>query len=113
MNNNLELFTSPRQFPVDANIIHTFGQLMATTGPLFIIQSLGILSVLIGVLLVALVDFSIAPNRSSLALTFIVSKVAARWQKSLIILIFNNFWLFGLYKTCASAKIRSDSKQII
>ena len=66
MNNNLELFTSPRQFPVDANVIHTFGQLMATTGPaLFIIQSLGILSVLIGVLTVALVEFSIAPESVS------------------------------------------------
>ena len=65
MNNNLELFTSPRQFPLDASIIHTFGQLMASTSPLFIIQSLGFLSVLIGVLLVAVVDFSIEPNSAN------------------------------------------------
>ena len=38
-----------RQLPIDANILHTFGQLLATVVPLVAVQGLGILSLLSGV----------------------------------------------------------------
>ena len=46
---------SARQFPIDANVIHTFGQLIAAAAPLIAIQALSILSVVAGVALVGVI----------------------------------------------------------
>ena len=53
----INYFTA-RQYPVDASAIHTLGQLLGTTGPFFIVQAFGTLSILLGVLLIAFVNFS-------------------------------------------------------
>ena len=49
---------SARQFPIDANILHTFGQLLAAVAPLLAIQALSILSVVAGVALVGFISSS-------------------------------------------------------
>ena len=46
---------SARQFPIDANVLHTFGQLIAAAAPLIAIQALSILSVVAGVALVGVI----------------------------------------------------------
>ena len=45
-----------RNYPIDANVIHTFGQILAAFGPLLFIQTLGFVSVLIGVASVSAVN---------------------------------------------------------
>ena len=60
---SVDFFTG-RQYPVDANVIHTLGQLTATVGPIFLLQTLGLASLLIGVLLISLVTYSFAPMRT-------------------------------------------------
>ena len=45
-----------RNYPIDANIIHTLGQLLSALGPLLFFQTLGFVSVLIGVVSVSAVN---------------------------------------------------------
>ena len=45
-----------RNYPIDANIVHTLGQLLAAFGPLLFFQTLGFVSVLIGVVSVSAVN---------------------------------------------------------
>ena len=45
-----------RQYPIDGNAIHTLGQFLALIGPAFAIQALGLVSILTGILLVAIVN---------------------------------------------------------
>ena len=47
---------SARQYPIDGNAIHTLGQFLALIGPAFAIQALGLVSILTGILLVAIVN---------------------------------------------------------
>lgn len=47
---------SARQYPIDGNAVHTFGQFLALIGPAFAIQALGLVSILTGILLVAIVS---------------------------------------------------------
>ena len=54
-----------RQYPLDASAIHTLGQLVASTGPLFIVQAFGALSILIGVILTSLVTSTFIPTSAS------------------------------------------------
>ena len=53
-------YFTARQYPVDASAIHTLGQLLGATGPFFIVQAFGTLSILLGILLIAFVNFSFA-----------------------------------------------------
>ena len=57
-----------RQFPIDANILHTFGQLLAIVAPLIAIQALGILSILSGAVLVSFVN-NMFSNSEKITLT--------------------------------------------
>ena len=54
-----------RQYPLDASTIHTLGQLLATTGPLFIVQAFGALAILIGVILTSFVSTTFIPSTTS------------------------------------------------
>ena len=45
-----------RQYPIDGNAVHTLGQILALIGPAFAIQALGFVSILTGILLVAIVS---------------------------------------------------------
>ena len=49
-----------RNYPMDANIIHTLGQLLAAFGPLLFVQTLGFVSVLIGVFSVSAINMIFA-----------------------------------------------------
>ena len=58
-----------RQYPLDYSTLHTLGQLVASTGPFFIVQAFGTLTILIGAILMniviaAFMPESIAPNYS-------------------------------------------------
>ena len=80
---------SVRQFPIDANILHTFGQLLAAVAPLIAIQALGILSVLSGLVLVSVVNNQFSNSDSTVAnlgFGFIsggaFSSITAQYEKS-------------------------------
>ena len=52
----LDLTGTGRQYPIDGNAVHTLGQFLALIGPAFAIQALGFVSILTGILLVAIVS---------------------------------------------------------
>ena len=80
---------SVRQFPIDATILPTFGQLLAAVAPLIAIQALGILSVLSGLVLVSVVNNQFSNSDSTVAnlgFGFIsggaFSSITAQYEKS-------------------------------
>ena len=82
---------SARQFPIDANILHTFGQLLAAVAPLLAIQALGILSVLSGLALVSVVNnqFSNSDSTDSILGFGIISggvfsSITSQYEKSVV-----------------------------
>ena len=51
-----------RQYPIDYSTLHTLGQLVASTGPFFIVQAFGTLTILIGAILMNLVINTFMPE---------------------------------------------------
>ena len=90
------IVSSARQYPLDGNLVHTFGQLIAVAGPYLLnlnpvtaITSLGLLSILTGILLVSIVhngfsEETTIDNNLSFGLLSggVLSTISSQYEKS-------------------------------
>ena len=90
------IVSSARQYPLDGNLVHTFGQLIAVAGPYLLnlnpvtaITSLGLLSILTGILLVSIVQTGFSEettidNNLSFGLLSggVLSTISSQYQQS-------------------------------
>ena len=90
------IVSSARQYPLDGNLVHTFGQLIAVAGPYLLnlnpvtaITTLGLLSILTGILLVSIVHTGFSEettidNNLSFGLLSggVLSTISSQYQQS-------------------------------